>query len=280
MMLQEAYDTLIIGTTGFAMGAALSVEAGQVLIVEPSACMASEWTETFYPGTQWANFAERQAQSAVAQSLQAELEQRQIKTQRGVSTPGIAALLFKSARDAQLPISFMTRVLGVQETSDGFDVQVVNAGGLYTIRAQRVIDTTDGFISDPQQRVSIVTAHAGIQLRANPKTDVQNEAHSNSDYEFMCGAFETEASVHLPLAQDLAWPAVRKQVHDFLMNRPDALQGWNCTAIATRPRLAVQTLDTGNAAWTHQPAAPYANVIAAVDAGALLAQEQIQGVLA
>ena len=279
-MLQQDYDTVLIGASALAMGAALSAPQGEVLIIEPSACMAAEWTETFYPGSDWAALGEAQPRAALAQALLAEMEQRHIKTERGIHTPGISALLFKAARDQSMPISFMTRVLSVSPDKDGFAIQVVNAGGLYTFHAQRIIDTTATFISDPQTQVAIRDAFVGVHLRAQPKLNLQTESHDQKEYAFIRGAFETEASLHLRLGEDRSLPRVRKQVHDFLIQRPEALRHWNCTAVATRLRLAVEAVDSGTAGWTHQPASQYAHVIAAIDAGTCVWQQQAQGALA
>lgn len=268
-MQDTCYETAIIGSSALGLGCLLSRPENSILI-EASASICPEWSQSFYPGTDWDTWDTCDNLQPTAAALLAELRQRQVLTGHGLQVSALAAQCFKALRDSTANYRFLSVVTAVEDAGDCYSIHILNAGGHQQLRARQIIDTTDEAVTLPQQAVSVQSRAVGMQLQIGGEPMAATAV--TDAYHLHPGAFASEATLQYHVAPDTDWITARRQLHDFWINRPSELRAWNCVSVATRFSQRVTALGSIKENWHHLPGCNTANAIQAFNQGICAAQ--------
>lgn len=267
-MKRKQFKRAIIGSTALGLGALLHDSEDSILI-ERSAMVLPEWTGAYAAGD-WSNPI---ANSDSGQELLDELRQRQVLTERGFHTPGLGAVFFKRLHDASVAHSFMTEITQVEQTDDGFAIDLHHVGGHERINCHEIIDTTNQARSYFAEIPKVLRRSIVLQLH-NAEDQIQDHP-SQDHYRWHPGAFINEASVELSLAVDADWSDARNAIHTFLTDRPEAMRDWQCVATATQFCEQVTALGQLSDNWQHIASCNTKNALAGFEQGAALTMKEV-----
>ncbi|WP_282936202.1 hypothetical protein [Paenibacillus sp. RC67] len=229
------YQLLVCGATCAGLGAALAAKL-PVIVVERSAGVGQEFIETFNPGSFEAMDDLRV--SPLEQSLHAELIERSLMEPGGgpVHLPGVHSVLCKRIQDAGLKVLFLTEIIEITPTGDGFEVTLYNVSGFQTIRVDRILDTTSCRFSRPDQHYApvnrkIIRAHLSAGISGNETTPIVQPLDEQA--QILQGRFPSERILALTVDTGTDWPAARHSLQEYWRARPASLALWTIAAVAS-----------------------------------------------
>jgi hypothetical protein len=270
--MKRDYDGIVIGASCAGLGAALQSDES-ILVIEPSACIGWDLTETLYPGTDWESIGDL---TPLSTDLRAECERRHILAADRIHIPALSPVLCQRLADSRVSYLFQTQPISAEASSDGISVMTHNCGGRSRFHARWIIDTTTRFLSQPNTPVHITSTAIGAALnhRSEETQDLVGTLDCDSAHVYP-GYFPGEAYLNLKLDHGASWPEARHALHEFWMNKPSELQSWDIASTATRLTETCESAETGRSDWIHLPSVAFANALLAFDAGtrAVTAQE-------
>jgi hypothetical protein len=272
------WPIVVLGSSFVGLGAACAAP-DQVLVIERSMLVGSEWIAGYQAGEIW----NKEAVTVAARELRLELIQRGLIGEGGaVHLPAMAPVLFRWIKEHQLQVQFLSETIGIEPSGDGYDVTLYNASGYQRIRAGQILDTTGECLSQPERRAASPTStgkaiHAMLHGPDSLETGVMIEREGLTAT-VTPGLLPGEALLRLPLSVDAGWPVARRSLHEFWKARPEAWRDWTITAVADvftveaprGPHLLAPGL-------TWLPACAYANGVEGFDAGQSWIQREEQG---
>ncbi|WP_028548046.1 hypothetical protein [Paenibacillus sp. UNC451MF] len=229
------YQLLVCGATFAGLGAAIAAKL-PVIVVERSAGVGQEFIETFNPGSFEA--MKDLPFSPLEQSLHTELIERSLMEPGGgpVHLPGVHSVLCKRIQDTGLKVLFLTEIIEVKATGEGFEVTLYNVSGFQTIRVDRILDTTSRRFSQPDQSYApvnrkIIRAHLSGGVSGNETTS--NVQPLDEQAQILPGRFPSERILALTVDAGTDWPAARHSLQEYWRARPASLALWTIAAVAS-----------------------------------------------
>lgn len=252
--MNQSYDTLIIGASMTGIGLAFHNKEN-TLIIERTASPGSEYISAFYPGKNW--------KEAPAGALKKELEERNIIYKGKAHIPALAPVLCNFIKREKLNALFWTEITKTEKKEDAFEVEILNASGLQTIKAERIIDTTSLRISSPDNS-SIISKGINAILHCENET----AAFEMKDGRIIDGRFPSEKFFSVPIEINDDWPEARKKLFDAWKKRPDEIKGWLMASTASEFVYASKKgpFEVGKN-WSHLPSTAYSNPLESFNAG-------------
>lgn len=259
------YRQIVVGSTFAGLGALLSSRPGDSVLIESTATVGWEFIEAFDPARGWEDVGEL---NAGALELRDELIARNILHDGRVHLPAIAPVLFKRLDTSGADYLFLTDILEVNAQSGGFEMVLSTRSGVRRIRAERIVDTTSGFLSRPDIAPRIERKLIGANLNLREGGSFDGKSVRGKGWSLTPGRFASEAFLAVELPVESEWTGAREALHGFWADRPAPLAAWDLVSVATR--LAVQPIpvETGDSNWIHVPSAAHTNPLLAFAAGA------------
>jgi hypothetical protein len=275
------YPLLVCGATFAGLGAALAANM-PTLVVERSAGVGQEFIETFNPGAVDAKLAGLQL-SPFEQSLHAELVERSLMEPGGgpVHLPGVHAVLCKRIQDADLKVLFLTEIVEVKTSGEGFEVTLYNVSGFQTIRVDQIIDTTSRRFSQPDRLYAPVggkrlSAHLSAALSEQEAMPIVQPVDEQA--QIVQGRFPSERILAFTVDAGADWPAARHSLQEYWRARPDSLAPWTIAAVASTFGLDVPQGPQRLAAhWTWLPSENSLHPLEAFNQGYQYLQSTVEG---
>ncbi len=267
LKIKDHYEQIVVGATCSGLGIALA-QADQTLVIESGASVATAFVEAFRPGT---NLTAKSEFHELTKGLQKELEQRGLLQGEGIHLPGLATVLFKRLHTSSAGYLFLTDILSIDAPKvpgRPYTLTLFNRSGRRRITADRIVDTTATFISDPQTLVSIKSTSIGGNLNLrNEESEIPASGLKGTSFEVTPGRFSREAYLQLSLKPGETWPVARKALHRFWQEKPVELKPWDLVSVAAQLSNIPEKSVSKNETWSHLPSALYDNPLAAFDAG-------------
>ncbi|MBI4977010.1 MAG: hypothetical protein HZC28_05975 [Spirochaetes bacterium] len=258
--MKTTYNTLVIGATLAGLGIAYR-DREETLVVESTAMVGPEFLYAYRYGTGW----DTPPQSDEGKRLKQELLDRNILKDGAAHIPGLMPVLYARIGTDHLPVSFMTEVLDVTSSADGFAVTLFNASGKTPVTVKRIIDTTSACRSAPGKGITFTGKHVSALLGCPPCDGSIPAANGVSVSE---GRFGHERIFSVTVPVDAAWPAARETFFRAWAARDARLGMATLAAVGMTFDVSVpkgpKTISDG---WVHLPSAAYDNALAAFDAG-------------
>ncbi|MDF2959283.1 MAG: hypothetical protein K0S39_1018 [Paenibacillus sp.] len=271
--MKEMLDTLIIGATFAGIGLARSSLDRRAVLVERTTLIGHEFINCYKPGTGWNRTPEHELTRELRQEW---LQKRLLTPDGGVHLGGISPILYKLLLESGLSqaVRFMTEVVEVKKQPDGYEVTLFDAGGLRTLRTERIVDTTSDCRSATGGKPIHAKAVSAVLHHANATADSMiPEAFADR---ISLGAFASEAYLQLPLAPQASWADARHALHSFWANRPEELKDWKIAAVADEfavtPPTRFEVLGEG---WVWLPSSAFDNPLEALDAGYAYGKKEV-----
>lgn len=259
---REYYPVIVLGSTFAGLGAAYANKEN-TLVIDRSALVGYEFINSYRPGEAWNDVA----LSGEGMGLKEELLQRNILSEQGkVHIPAVAPVLYNRIKEDGLHVLFLTDIVEICSTGDGYELQVYNTSGFRKIKTDRIVDTRADNI--PQQLIKGKSIHAMLHCEDENVPLPGN----NEQAEFLEGKQKGEVILRFFLDAKDDWASARAKLHRFWMNRPEEWKSWVIAAVASTFDIAVEKgpgmVDEN---WCWLPSSAYSNPLAAFEAGMLQA---------
>lgn len=215
--MNQMLDTIVLGASMVGLGYAFSHPGS--LILEPGELLAPEFTAAFRPILEPACPQEH----PLVQSLR----QSGILSEKGIPDPlALSAGLFRFAREQQLPILLLARLVSVRRAPQGgYRVEYLTNSGLRQREARRVLDTRPGAL---QKKSLNVLCHD-----AAPDTAGQLCSQFPPGVQAFPGGAAGEQILSIPFPLETSLPAARQGV----------VQGWQQAFPKGGPHITAMAFD-------------------------------------
>lgn len=254
--MRDHYEVVVVGATMAGIGYACAQR--DALVLERTEAPGNEFINAIEPGTGFdLDLGEAGA------DLKARMETHNILCGERLHLPGLSAILFDMIQRKRLEVQFLHEVLSVQAVADGFAVRILNAGGISTIHAGAVLDTSTQRLSAPGSQVPL----SNKRLNAMVMRHIDDTEALPECQDLRPSRFDSEGYLSVPLPITADWPEAREALIRRWENRREG-EGWKISSIATQFAYDVaEGPEVLASRWVHLPSAGFANPLAAFDAG-------------
>ncbi|MGI2297284.1 hypothetical protein [Paenibacillus sp. GXUN7292] len=235
-------------------------ENSSCLIVEPSSGVGNEFIACMNSGESW-------GQSPLedhALDLISDMTSRNLLTSDGrVHLPGLHPLLCERIHRHKLNVLFLTDIVKVEKLQCEYEVTLHNVAGFNKIRVKRIIDTTSTCLSRTDWKVPIISKRINAYVDCLEQAAQPPDLSRHPDVEIHQGRFDTEFIFKLSISPDDDWPSARRKLNEYWENRPEILQSWRLTTIASAFEFKQESLEWSSDNWFWRPSNAFVNPVLA-----------------
>ncbi|CAG7648394.1 hypothetical protein PAESOLCIP111_05590 [Paenibacillus solanacearum] len=265
MSALKRYDVLIAGATFEGLGIA-SAAGNRAVLIERTGGVGVEFTATY----RQAVIDRTLAVSPRAEALRQEADGRNIiSAEGGIHWPAFVPILHQVIQKEQLEVRFLTRIIEVAADPSGdYRVTWIDAAGLSTVLAGRIVDTTNFCETAPQAAAGYLGKRRLNAVIHNSSAPEQQPPDCDG-YPVHGGRFATEWITSAALEAEDDWASARERLLAHWAKRPEALRPWQLATIADGFDVEVEAgtgIDIADR-WEWRPTARYRDPVAAFEAG-------------
>jgi hypothetical protein len=261
MSISNHYQTLICGATFAGIGMAVS-QPTSTFIVESSSSVGTDFIACLNPGRHW----DLTLQSEHGQDLRQEMRNRNLLTEDGsVHLPGLYPLLCERIHRAKLNVLFLTDIVKVERMQGSYEVTLHNVSGFTKIRVEQIIDTTTARLSVIGAKQLPISKKINAYIDASEAGAVIPSLSEDPNVEILQGRFTSEFICKLTISPEDDWLSARRKLNEYWQSRPEGLQSWRITSIASAFELETAPAESISDSWRLVPSSAFANPLIAFD---------------
>lgn len=134
------YDWVILGATSLALGlaGALSAEKQQVLVIDKTEMVASEFVAAFRPGKSWS----ADLQTALARSIRDAMIGQGLLAGDTACTHAAGSLFYRAYHALPADLLLDTAIMAIRTAQSGYELDCHAAGSHMTVKTRAIFDTT------------------------------------------------------------------------------------------------------------------------------------------